>query len=109
MPGECFSCEIAGKPLIRGGGFTDFYSGSAPRDSDVMFVVQQGKCIDDFKFKTLLHLVESSLKENKIRNNQYTVVGYGGLAELAEPHIYTASGKVFNNYLNVLQAFNGYR
>ena len=108
MPGECFSCNVAGKPLIRGGGFTDFYSGSAPRDSDVMIVVQQGKCIENMKFKTLLQLVESSLVENKIRNNQYTVVGYGGQGELLEPHSYTAGGKIFNNYLTVLQAFNGY-
>ena len=107
MPGECFNCDVQGKPLIRGGGFTDFYQGSAPRDTDVMFVVQQGKCIENLKFKTLLHLLETSFKEKKIRNNQYTVVGYGGPAELVEPHIFTAAGKIFNNYLTVLQAFNG--
>jgi len=107
MPGECFNCDVQGKPLIRGGGFTDFYQGSAPRDTDVMFVVQQGKCIQNLKFKTLLHLLETSFKEKKIRNNQYTVVGYGGPAELVEPHIFTAAGKIFNNYLTVLQAFNG--
>merc|ERR1711936_1418352 len=88
MPGECFSCEAPGKPLIQGGGFTNYYDNSAPRNADVIFVVQQGKCLQNIKFKTILNLVESSFKENKIKDNQYAVVGYGGPEELIEPHSY---------------------
>eukprot|EP00092_Neocalanus_flemingeri_P021561 GFUD01023385.1.p1 GENE.GFUD01023385.1~~GFUD01023385.1.p1 ORF type:complete len:4113 (+),score=926.88 GFUD01023385.1:759-12341(+) len=107
IPGECFSCEAPGKPVIRGGGFTDYYDNSAPRSADVTFVVQQGKCLNNLKFKTILQLVEASFKENKVRNNQYAVVGYGGPEELMDPHIYTAASKIFNNHDTILQAFEG--
>ena len=108
MPVECFSCEVSGKPLVRGGDFTDFMDSSAPKDADVIFVFQQGSCLDQFHFKTIIQLLESSFKENKIKKNLYTVVGYGGAGQLVQPHTFTSAGKIYNDFVTVLKAFEGY-
>ena len=104
LPGECYSCQAQGKSVERGGGFTNYYNSTAPRSSDVIFVVQQGRCLEELKFPTILSLVESSMQEVGVRGNQYAVVGYGGPGELLEPITYTAASSVFTDHDTVLQA-----
>ena len=101
MPGECFMCEAPDSSQIRGGEFSNFLDGSAPRNADVVLVVEQSRCIGDFDFKTIVHLIETSLQDINITNNLYSVVGYGGPGELSRPHSYTSRGRVFNSHHRV--------
>ena len=98
MPGECFMCEAPNNTPIRGGEFSNLFNGSAPRNADVVLVVQQSSCIEDFDFKTILHLIETSLQDINITNNLYSVVGYGGPRELLQPHSYTSGGRLAETY-----------
>jgi hypothetical protein len=96
LPGECYSCQAAGRPVERGGGFTNYFNSSAPRSADVTFVVQQGGCLQDLRLDTVLRLVESSLLEVGVKGNQYSVVGYGGQGELQGPVAFTAASRLFS-------------
>lgn len=98
MPGECFLCEAPNSPPLRGGEFSNFFDGSAPRNADVVLVVQQSSCIEKFDFKTILHLIETSLQDINITNNLYSVVGYGGPSQLLRPHSYTSGGRIFQQF-----------
>ena len=106
LPGECYSCEAPGKATERGGGFTNYFNSSAPRSADVIFVVQQGPCLDSLKFPTITGLLESSLQEAGLTSNHYAVVGYGGPGELRDPITFTAASRVFSDHDTVLQALN---
>ena len=98
MPGECFSCQTPAKQKIPGGEFSNLFEGSAPREADIVLVVQQSSCIGNFDFKTILHLIETSLQDINITNNLYSVVGYGGPRELEKPRSYTSGGRIYNKY-----------
>ena len=91
-------CEAPNNPPIRGGEFSNLFHGSAPRNADVVLVAQQSSCIGDFDFKTMLHLIESSLQDINITNNLYSVVGYGGPSDLVRPHSYTSGGRIFAEF-----------
>ena len=96
LPGECFMCDVPNSNPIRGGDITNFLRNSAPRSADIIIVLQHGECLENFDFKTILHLVETSMLDLNIRNNQYSVVAYGGPDELHEPHSFTSLGRIFN-------------
>ena len=97
LPGECYSCPVPvpDKAPIRGGQFWDFFNNTAPKNSDVFLVLQHGPCIDDFDFKTITQLVESSLQDEGLTNNLYSVIGFGGPGQLQEPHSFTSHGDIF--------------
>ena len=107
LPGECYSCQAVGKAPVRGGGFTNYFNSSAPRSADVIFVVQQGSCLDNLNLGGVLDLVERSLQERGMGNkigNRYAVVGYGGPGQLLEPVTFTAASRVFTDHDTVEQA-----
>ena len=101
MPGECFKCQTSEQSETLGGESSNFLDGSAPRQADVVLVVQQSSCVGKFDFKTILHLIETSLRDINITENLYSVVGYGGPGELARPHSYTSAGRLFSSYDSV--------
>ena len=96
-------CEAPNNPPIRGGESSRLFHSSAPRNADVVLVVQQNSCIEDFDFKRILHLIETSLQDINMTNNLYSVVGYGGPSQLLQPHSYTSGGEIFGNYDTVEQ------
>ena len=95
LPGECYSCPVPDQSPIRGGQFWDFFNSTAPKNSDVVLVLQHGPCIDDFNFKTITQLVESSLQDEVLTDNLYTLIGFGGPGKLQEPHSFTSLGDIF--------------
>ena len=101
MPVECFSCETSAQSRTLGGETSNFMAGSAPRQADIVVVVQQSSCVEKFDFKTMLHLIETSLHDINMTHNLYSVVGYGGPGELARPHSYTSGGRLFSTYDSV--------
>ena len=109
LPGECYSCEAEGKSSVRGGGFTEYFNASAPRSADVIFVVQQGSCLNELSLGSVLDLVERSLLERgmgTVVGNRYAVVGYGGPGQLLEPITFTAASRVFTDHDSARQALS---
>ena len=96
LPEECYMCESPKSAPIKGGAFQDFFNDSGTKSTDVVIVTQHGSCLDEFDFKTIFNLIELSLEDVGLRDNQYTIVGYGGQGNLEEPHTYTSNGDVFN-------------
>ena len=56
LPGECYNCHIPDGSPIRGGQFWDFFNNTAPKNTDIVLILQHGPCIDDFDFKILSRL-----------------------------------------------------
>ena len=96
LPGECYMCEDQ-EEAIKGGEFSNYFDNTAPRNADIVLVLQHGPCLSNFNFQMLLHLIETSLVDIGLTNNLYSVVGYGGPGELEEPHTFTSRGKIFNS------------
>ena len=106
LPGECYSYPVPDKVPIRGGQFWDFFNNTAPKNSDVVFVLQHGPCIDNFDFKTMIQLVESSLQDEVLTNNLYSVIGFGGPGQLKEPHSFTSLGDIFTQVDYIPETIN---
>ena len=107
LPGECHFCDVpAPEPPIRGGGFFSYLDNSAPKTTDVVLVLQHGPCLEDFDFKTLINQIERSLLEEGLADIQYSVIGYGGLNELNEPHTFTIKGRIFNSHEDVFESIS---
>ena len=104
VPGECVTCLAPMNSPLRGGE-TVSYHNNAPRSMDIIFVVEQGPCLDQLRFNSIISLIESSLVEAGILGNQYALVGFGGTSKLVEPHVFTSASKVFNDAKGILQAF----
>ena len=62
--------------------------------------------INDFDFKTILQLVESSLQDEFLTRNLYTVIGFGGPGQLHEPHTFTSQGDIFNQVDSIPETIN---
>ena len=101
---DCVMCQVPLNPLFPGGHHIR-YTDIVERSADVIFVIEQSQCAADIKFKSIVSLVESSLVEDGILDNQYALVGYGGQNELIDPHMFTASSKIFNDANSILSAF----
>ena len=106
LPGECYSCPVPDQAPIRGMGFWDFLNNTAPKNSDVVLVLQHGPCIDKFDFKTIINLVESSLQDEVLTNNRYSVIGFGGPGQLQEPHSFTSLGDIFTQVDYIPETIN---
>ena len=106
LPGECYNCHIPDGSPIRGGQFWDFFNNTAPKNTDIVLILQHGPCIDDFDFKTILQLVESSLQDEVLTRNLYTVIGFGGPEQLHEPHTFTSQGDIFNQVDSIPETIN---
>ena len=106
LPGECYSCPVPDQAPVRGMGFFDFLNNTAPKNSDVVLVLQHGPCIDKFDFKTMIKLVESSLQDEALTNNRYSVIGFGGPGQLQEPHSFTSLGDIFTQVGHIPETIN---
>lgn len=105
VPGDCVTCIAPLNAPLRGGE-TVSYLGNAPQSMDIIFVVEQAPCLQQLRFKSIIPLIESSLLEAKILDNQYALVGFGGEGELKEPHTFTSASKGFSDAKGILQAFS---
>jgi len=106
MPLDCVNCQVPLKPELRGGESTSYHE-NAPHSADVVFVVQQASCLNNFHMTTLIQKVEASLKQSSATNNNYAVVGFGGEGELHAPHVFTSASKVFNDHNSIQAALLG--
>ena len=106
LPGECYSCAVPDQVPLRGGQFWDFFNNTAPKNSDVVLVLQHGPCIDNLDFKTMIQLVESSLQDEALTNNLYSVIGFGGPGQLKEPHSFTSLGDIFTQVDYIPETIN---
>ena len=108
VPLDCVQCEAPTRPFLLGGHNIRYPQVSAlQRRADIVFVVDQKKCVENIDLDTISRLVESSLKEDNFVSNRYALVGYGGINELVDPHIFTSSSKIFTDSNGIRTAFDG--
>ena len=103
---ECVHCSFPDG--LYPAGASPRYSNVKQRSADVIFVVDQKSCVQQWNYTTLVPLLESSFAEKGFVGNRYAVVGYGGMDEFAAPHTFTASNNVFTDAKGVQTIFERY-
>lgn len=97
VPPQCVRCELEDGRVIGSGEIKTFQN-NAPRSADVVFIVEQKRCLNGTRLSSLPTAIDAALKEKGIQNNRFAVVGYGGPGQLlSRPHIRTAEGQIWAN------------
>jgi len=95
MPAACVQCSL-NREALRHGESTQI-EGNVPQTSDVVFIVQQSQCLQNVQLDDLPYFVDRSLVSKGLRDNRFALIGFGGLEELAKPHIFTSGSRIFND------------
>ena len=107
IPMDCVQCEAPTRSYLPGGHNIRFPQvSSLQRRADIVFVVDKKACVQHIDIRMVVTLIESSLREDGFKDNEYALVGYGGSEELVDPHIYTSSSKIFTDSSGIISTFN---
>ncbi|XP_056647213.1 uncharacterized protein LOC130451874 [Diorhabda sublineata] len=110
IPDTCIKCNLLNGIEIREGHFIRLQGSDVPQTADIVFIVEAKKCNKDLKksknFELLIDLVEKELQENKIINNSYAVVTFGGNGVYDEPRSLVIDGKTFTDAKSILKYFD---
>ena len=71
-----------------------------PHAADVVFIIQQAPCNRDLmnKISTVVDGLDKAMRSQGLTSLRYAVVGFGGKQlHLANPHVHTMDGQVFNS------------
>lgn len=95
MPGLCVQCRLH-QELLRNGESSIFQDNS-PRSADVVFIVQQGKCLAEASLDDLPQLIDRSFTSKGISDNRFGLVGFDGVNQLERPHVFTSGSQIFSD------------
>jgi len=95
MPAQCVRCSL-NQEAIRHGEST-IIQGNVLHTSDVVFIVQQSKCLENVHLEDLPYLIDRTLVSKGLKDNKFALVGFGGTKELVKPHIFTSGSQMFND------------
>jgi len=71
-----------------------------PRAADVVFVIQHAPCNTDLmsKVSAVVDSLDQAMRSQHLTSIRYAVVGFGGKQlHLADAHVHTMDGQVFNS------------
>ena len=88
MPSSCVTCEDPSAGYSLGHGESKTYRRDSPRSTDVVFIVEQKKCLEDANLKTLPKMINMALVGKDMRENKFAVVGFGGKEEMEGPKVF---------------------
>ena len=68
-----------------------------PNSADFVFVIHESECNGKMlaNLKNVVDSLENVLAADRLTNNRYAIVGYGGPGITADAHIHTIDGQVF--------------
>lgn len=79
-----------------------------PRSADVVFVIQHAPCNLDLmsKITAVVDGLDKAMQSQELRSLRYAVVGFGGKQlHLANAHVHTMDGQVFNTASKVGKSY----
>jgi len=100
VPSTCVRCEMAndGAEFIEGED-VEILEDNVPKSADTVFIIQHSECNEELldKVMDMAKALDKNLKTSEITANKYAIVGFGGKASLATPHVHTMDGQIFNS------------
>lgn len=95
MPAQCVNCNMNQETMRH--GESSRLEGLGLSSADVVFIVQQGQCLNDIQLSDLPMMISRSLASKGFTDNRFALVGFGGRDQLEQPHIFTSGSRIFND------------
>ncbi|XP_037927466.1 apolipophorins [Teleopsis dalmanni] len=109
VPDECVFCQLSNGTYVPEGTFVELTNENVTRSSDIVFVIEAKSCnanlTESKHIMTLVSTLEEQLQANKIVNNRYAVVAFGGRAPFDKPMSISRENRVFTNDFNELESY----
>ncbi|KAJ3640007.1 hypothetical protein Zmor_003331 [Zophobas morio] len=110
IPDVCVKCSAPNGTLLDEGEFIQLNPPDLPQSADVVFIVEAKACNKDLRARknmdSVIEALHKELTEQRLKNNRYSVVLFGGNGVYDEPRSLVVHNRVFADWQQIVPYFD---